>query len=329
VTTPTYPDAEGPPPAAGSPAGALPADALPADVVARLDAVPLFRSRPRVVTPLPGGLTNQNYRVDVAGRAYVARLSSPTGALLAIDRAAEHANSVAAAAVGVAPAVVGYVPAAGVLVVEWVAGRTFTGQDVADGAHLARIAATCRRLHAGPRFGSDFDMFTLQRYYLGVVRGRGFRLPPRYLDFMPVVDRIRSALAVRPLPTVPCHNDLLAANIIDDGDRLWFIDYEYSGNNDPCFELGNIASEAELPLEQLEALVTAYFGCPSRSLIARARLLGLMSQYGWTLWASIQDAVSTLGVDFWSWGMARYERAVADFDGPDLARLLQEVGADP
>lgn len=298
----------------------------PSDTVSsRLAAVPLFAGREIDAVPLLGGLTNQNFRVHVDGRDYVARLSNPSGALLAIDRRAEYENSVAAAASGAAPAVAGYAPDAGVLVVEWVAGRTLTDDDVRDVAMLRRVAAACRRLHAGPRFVSDFDMFDIQSRYLAVVREHGFRMPAGYVDHLPLVERIRAALAVRPEPTVPCNNDLLPANLIDDGERVWLIDYEYSGNNDPCFELGNIWSEADLSIDHLEELVTAYYGRPSRSRTARARLLGLMSKYGWTLWASIQDGASPLDFDFWSWGQDKYHRAVAEFEGPDLSRLIEEV----
>ena len=138
---------------------------------------------------------------------------------------------------------------------------------------------------------------------------RGFRLPARYLDLMPQADRIAAALAVRRGPTVPCNNDLLAANFIDDGDRLWVIDYEYGGNNDACFELGNIWSESR-PRRSTTSrlLVDSYYGRRLRHKVARARLLGLMSNYGWTLWASIQDAVSPIDFDFWSWGMEKYDR---------------------
>jgi thiamine kinase-like enzyme len=307
-------------------AGAGTAGAVPSPAVdARLDAVPLFAGRARTVVPLPGGLTNQNFRVSVEGRDYVARLSSPSGSLLAIDRDAEYRNSLAAAASGVAPPVAGYAPHAGVLVVEWVHGRTLTEADVRDEVTLTRIAEAVRRLHAGPRFCSDFDMFALQRQYLSVVRERGFKLPAGYLDHMPAVERIEAALAVRAEPTVPCNNDLLPANLIDDGTRLWLIDYEYSGNNDACFELGNIWSESALADEQLEVLVTTYYGRRSRGKLARARLLGLMSKYGWTLWASIQDGASDLDFDFWSWGLEKYDRAVAEFEGPDLLRLMEEV----
>jgi thiamine kinase-like enzyme len=255
----------------------------------------------------------------------VLRLSTPQSALLAIDREWEYRNALAAAASGVGPAIAAYLRGAGVLVVEWIEARTFTEPDLDDSAVLTRIAQTCVRLHAGPRFVNDFDMFVIQAGYLELVRQRGFRLPPRYTDFMPQVEQIQQALSVRDEGRVPCHNDLLAANIMDDGERTWFIDYEYAGNNDPCFELGNIWSEASLGPDRLGDLVVGYYGYESPAKLARARLLGLMSKYGWMLWASIQDSTSDVEFDFWSWGLEKYERAVAEFDGPEFATLITDV----
>jgi thiamine kinase-like enzyme len=292
---------------------------------ATLDRLPEFRGLSREVTQLPGGLTNRIYRVTSSARTVVARLAAGKSDLLAIDRYAECYNAKAAAHAGVGPAVLACEPAAGVGVVAWIEGRTFESADLDDSTQLARVAATCARLHQGPRFANDFDMFAIQRQYLGVVHARDLRLPPRYLDFMPQVDRIRTALAVRDEGTVPCHNDLLAANIMDDGERIWFIDYEYAGNNDPCFELGNIWSESSLGPDRLEELVVGYYGRRSTAKLARARLLALMSKYGWTLWASIQDGVSDVDFDFWSWGMEKYERAVAEFDSSEFSRLIEEV----
>jgi thiamine kinase-like enzyme len=313
------------------------ADTPPREVtpqeLARLRAVPVFAAGVLQVQDLPGGLTNRILKVTTGDEArYVARLSEPGASLLSVDRDAEEHDSRAAAAAGVAPEVVGRVVdgpgRTGVLVVRWLRARTWTAADLGDEANLRRLAATCRRLHAGPRFVRDFDMFALQRRYLAIVRDRGFRLPARYEEFLPAAEAIRRALATRPVRMVPCHNDLLPANVLDDGERLWIVDYEYAGNGDPWFELGNAWSEASLPAELLEPLVTAYLGRPSRALVARARLLGLMSKYGWTLWASISAAIAEVDFDFWSWGMEKYERAVAEFDGPDLPRLLDEVIRD-
>jgi thiamine kinase-like enzyme len=315
-------------------AGAAPSDVSGEDrisgpdddmLAAALERIPGLRGRPYVASRLEGGLTNRSYRLDVAdGHAIVVRLSGKSS-LLAIDRQAECHNATAAAGVGVGPAVLLCEPGFGVAAFAWIDGRTLEDDDLHDPAVLERVAALCRRLHAGPRFATDFDMFEIQARYRGVVRDEGFRLPPNYDSFVDQVGLIRTALTARPMPTVPCHNDLLAANILDDGSRLWFIDYEYAGNNDPCFELGNIWSEAALEPELLDVLVDAYFGRHSPALIARARLLALMAKYGWALWAAIQDGVSAVDFDFWSWGMEKYERAVAEFEAPVFHRLLQDV----
>jgi len=295
-------------------------------VAAALDRLPQFRGQSGAIEPLPGGLTNRIFKVTpTSGPPVVARIAADKSALLAIDRHAECHNAEAAARAGVGPSVLYCKPAEGVTIVEWIAGRTFVPTDLDDSTQLARIAATCRRLHQGPRFANDFDMFVIQREYLAAVLEHGYRLPTRYLDFMPQTELIRAALAAQRVETVPCHNDLLAGNIMDDGDRIWFIDYEYAGNNDPCFELGNIWSESTLPPERLDELVSAYYGHLSTAKVARARLLALMSKYGWTLWASIQDAVSEVDFDFWAWGMEKYERAVAEFDGPELSRLIADA----
>jgi thiamine kinase-like enzyme len=168
-------------------------------------------------------------------------------------------------------------------------------------------------------------MFLIQKRYLGLVQDRGFRLPEGYVDYAPHVRRIEEAMAVRDEGTVPCNNDLLAENFIDVGDGFRLIDYEYSGNNDACFELGNVWSESNLALEQLDELVAHYYGRPLANKVARARLWGLMSKYGWTLWAPIQDGVSDIDFDFWGWGMEKYDRAVPEFEGSDFERLLEDV----
>ncbi len=278
------------------------------------------------VEPLAGGLTNTNYKVTTGGGdAYVVRISGKDTGLLAIDRANEVHNTISASECGVGAQFVASLPEHDALVLEFIRGAVLSADDLRRGDRLTLVADACRRLHAARPFRADFDMFDIQRGYIEVVQARGFRLPDRYLDFEPQVRVLEQAMRIRPEATVPCNNDLLAENFIDIGGSLRLIDYEYSGNNEPCFELGNVWSESNLTLDQLEELVTAYFGRPLRNKVARARLWGLMSKYGWTLWASIQDGISDLDFDFWGWGMEKYERAVAEFDGPDFERLLAEV----
>jgi thiamine kinase-like enzyme len=293
-----------------------------------LDWVPSLAGHPRTAEELPGGLTNRNYKVTTPDGVFVARVWSAGSELLAIDRGSEYRNSVIAADAGVGAPVIEYRPGDGVLVIGYIQGRTLTNADVTLPANLARIARACRRLHSGGRFGNDFDMFDIQRRYAAVVRDRGFRVPRGYHDLMPQFQAIKQALAVRDEGTVPCNNDLLAGNFIDDGERIWLIDYEYSGNNDPCFELGNIAAECRLSPAALAALVTSYYGRPLRNKIARARLLGLAGKYGWTLWGAIQSAASPLDFDFWSWAMERFDGAAEGLTAAGFPALLDEATRD-
>jgi thiamine kinase-like enzyme len=293
------------------------------------DRTASLAARPRTVTELPGGLTNRNYKVSTPAGTFVARISDGGGELLAIDRDCEYRNAVTAAAAGAGPPVIEYRPEDRLLVIAYLTGRTLGPADVTAAPNIPRIAHACRLLHAGARFGNDFDMFDIQRRYREVARSRGFAIPAGYDDLMPQLQGAQTALAVRAEATVPCHNDLLAANFIDDGDRIWLIDYELSGNNDACFELGNIAAESHLDDDALAALVAAYYGEPRPSKVARARLLGgLVGMYGWTLWGAIQHAASPIDFDFWSWATERFEGAAAGFTADGYLALLEEVARD-
>ena len=301
---------------------------MSAELDALFDRTKSLAAKPRTVSELSGGLTNRNYKVTTPDGTFVARISSDGSELLAIDRDCEYRNSVAAAAAGAGAPVVEYRPEDCLLVIGYIEGRTLGAADVAAAGNIARIAEACRRLHSGGRFGNDFDMFDIQQRYRSVAQSRGFRIPAGYDDLRPQVSAAARALAARPAWTVPCHNDLLAANFIDDGDRIWLIDYELSGNNDACFELGNIGAESRLSADALAELVTAYYARPRRSMIARARLLGLVGMYGWTLWGAIQHAASPIDFDFWPWAMERFEGAARGFTARDFGTLLEDVQRD-
>ena len=292
-----------------------------------LEAVPELHGATEV-EPLAGGLTNTNYKVTTPGGCYVVRISGKDSGLLAIDRENEAYNTRCAAESGVGAPLVAAVPEHDALVLEFLEGEVLSSELLRRGDRIGLVADACRRLHNGPRFLHDFDMFEIQRGYIGVVQERGFRLPDRYLEFEPQVRALESAMRVRAEQTVPCNNDLLAENFIDVGDELRLIDYEYSGNNEPSFELGNVWSESNLSLAQLEELVAHYYGRPLQNKVARARAWGLMSKYGWTLWGSIQVGISDLDFDFWGWAMEKYDRAIEEFHGPAFEQLLADVQRD-
>ena len=292
---------------------------------ALFEAIDVLRGRPREVSRLEGGLTNENLKVTTPEGAYVVRRWTSDAALLGIDRDAEHLNSIAAAEAGVGAPVVDYRPDLGAMVVRFLEGSTWDNQSFDRAGSPTRAGRAIRQLHEGPRFVGDFDMFARRRRYLRLIRDNGYWLPDGYSDHEDRLEQVRRALGTT--ATVPCNNDLLAANFIDDGEKLWLIDYEYSGNNDACFELGNTATECGFSSEQADAYVEAYFGIPTRADLARVRLQALCSEYGWSLWGFIQAAASPIDYDFEGWGMERYEKAVATFRGPDLPRLLTLVAS--
>ncbi len=279
----------------------------------------------REVSVLPGGLTNHNYRVRTATQDVVVRISPPSTDLLAVDREHEWHNSLAAASVGVGAPVVDYVPNRGVLVVAYLPGRTYTAGDV--GENLPRLAAALRRLHAGPPFASRFDMFEVQRRYAAIVAEHGLPLPDGYAALEPGARRLEAALRRSPERLVPCHNDLLAANIIDDGGDLRLIDYEYSGMNEPAFELGNLVNESQLDRDHLAELVDAYYGRLDDRLLARAELWGLAGRWAWTLWGVIQHGVSDVDHDFEAFTTERLELTLAGFADPRFDTLLEAAAA--
>jgi thiamine kinase-like enzyme len=290
-------------------------------------AMPAWHGRAVVAAPIAAGLTNANFRVEVDGRPYFVRIPGPGTDLLAVDRANEAFNTRAAAEAGAGASVIAVLEDPAALILDWLPGRTMSAAAFQEAGMPERIAAVLRRLHGGPRFRDDFDMVRLSRFYLGVVDDRDIRIPAGYRDRLPDVERIGAALAARPGATVPCHNDLLAENYLDDGARLWIVDYEYSGNNDPTFELGNTAQELGFDADRQEALARAYFGAVDASTLARMRLQMIMSDVGWTLWAAIQARISPIDFDFWGWAIERWDRAEAKLRGPEFEGWLRATAA--
>ena len=277
------------------------------------------------ITPLSGGLTNANFKVEVAGTPYFVRVPGAGTDLLAVNRDNEVHNSRAAFVAGVGPKVLYHLPETNVMVLEFLHGQTMSKDSLNEPGMPTRMAQSIRKLNEGPRFLLDFNMFRLTEYYLSLCKERDIQIPDGYLDRIPAMGRIEKAMSVNPLPTVPCNNDLLAENYIDDGKQLWLIDYEYSGNNDPTFELGNTCQEMQFNDEQIAEVCAAYFGEAKSKLIARMKLNMIMSDVGWGLWAAIQAKISTIKFDFWGWAIERWGRAVEKMDSDEFEGWMREV----
>ncbi len=294
------------------------------EVVAKIED---WKGKDISIQHLSGGLTNTNYKVKVDGKAFFIRVAGEGTELLAIDRKNEFHSSKTAERAGVGPKVLYHLPEYNVMVLEFLQGITMSKESLNAPGMPKRMADSIKRFHAAERLLLDFNMFRLTEYYLGLCKERKIKIPDGYLERMDTVAQIEKAMSVKPLATVPCNNDLLAENYIDDGNQLWLIDYEYSGNNDPTFELGNTCQEMQFNEEQIAEICLAYFGAVSADKIARMKLNMVMSDVGWGLWAAIQANISTIDFDFWGWATERWGRAVEKMDSAEFPVWMKAVQA--
>jgi len=299
------------------------------DIDAVLAALAPLRGRPVSWRPLAGGLSHHVYRVDAGPDSYVLRVLEPAvhAAGLGIEPALEVANTVAAARSGVGPRVFAVLPEVPALLIEYLEGQTLSAAGVPP--RLVPVAAACRRLHAGPRFANDFDIRARLDQLLDVCARHDLAPPAGYADRLSTVDDVAAALRHDPPPAVPCHNDLLPENLIDTGAAVRIVDYQLSGNNDPTFELGDIAAEADLDPDTTAALAAAYFGpALTPALVARTRLNLLLSNTTWTLWFAVHHGLLSSpgsGFDYQGEAADKWRQACRDLDAPDLGALIDAV----
>lgn len=279
-------------------------------------------------TTLTGGLSHRVLRVEADGGTYVVRVLDPavSAAGLGIPARLEIENTVRAACSGVGPAVL-YVDG-DTMVLEYIDGVTLGQDGVRRPEMIPRLAAACRRLHAGAAFGGDFNIFRKAEELFDRCRRHDLRIPDGYGDHLPVLAAIERAMERAPLPAVPCHNDLLPENFIDDGRDIRIVDFQLSGMNDPAFELGDIAAEGDFEPGRVEALAAAYFGdAMSAALLARVRLYLLVSNITWTLWFAIHHGLlahraADAAFDYDAEAADKWDQALRDLADPDLGRLI-------
>ena len=297
-------------------------DALREGAAARVAALAIWSGRvdPQ---PLTGGITNQNFAVEDRGRRYVVRVGNDI-LVHGVVRANELAASRAAHAAGLSPGVVHAEP--GILVLDFIEGRTFTPDDIRKPANLERLVDIVRRCHRDlPQFlrgpAAMFWVFHVVRDYGHTLRDGGSRHVPLLPDLLARAARLETA--VGPIEVVFGHNDLLAANFIDDGHRLWLVDWEYAGFNSPLFDLGGLASNSEFSPEQAEQALSLYFDKPvDDRLRLRAAAMTAASLLRETMWSMVSEIHSTVDFDYTAYtaeNLRRFESAYATFQAMDLA----------
>jgi thiamine kinase-like enzyme len=284
----------------------------------------LWPGRKAVITALSGGITNHNYRVDVNGVSFVLRVGGNDTTLLGIDRTVEHAASLRAAEVGVGPEVVAFVESKGWLVTRFIDGRGVPPEELRTPEGIRRVAAVMRKIHEAEEIPGRFDAHAVVDQYREEAKKHGVWIPAEFDHAHHASERIRRARG--PQPQVPCHNDLLNANFLDDGE-IRIVDWEYAGMGDRFFDLANLSVNHDFGIEEDGLLLAAYFGVERPADLAALRLMRLMSDFREAMWGVLQSGISTLDFDFRKYADKHFSRLLLAAADPDFEHYLRQASA--
>lgn len=302
---------------------------MPTDITLLLQRVPAWRDRTDITTTfLSGGITNQNYRVDVGAESFVLRIGGAKTELLGIDRANEAAATRAAAEIGVAPEVLDFVQPEGYLVTRFINARAMPPAEMREPETLQEIAHLLKKIHVLPPLRATFSPFKVVRDYDLLAREHGVTtFPENYAWLRERMTEIERAL-VSGSTRVFCHNDLLNGNFLRDSqDRIRILDWEYAGMGDPFFDLANFSAHHELTDEQCSDLLTAYLDELKPHQFARLKLMQAMSDFREAMWGVLQQGISELDFDFRGYADQFFGKLTARMDDARYAewvRMLDE-----
>jgi thiamine kinase-like enzyme len=280
----------------------------------------LWPGREATIEPLEGGITNHNFLVSVGGDRVVLRIAGKDTDVLGIDRRREEAAARMAARAGVGPEVVTYVEPEGYLVTRFIEGSPVPPDRMRTPETIGRAVGALRAIHgAGPIPGA-FDAHMVVEEYRRTAASHGVAMPEDMEWALGISGRIREARG--PQVVVPCHNDLLNANFIDDGERIRIVDWEYAGMGDRFFDLANFSINHEFGPGDDERLLAAYFGDVRPEHASSLRLMRFMSDFREAMWGVVQQAVSALDVDFVAYADQHFARLRRTEEDPAFRSAL-------
>ena len=296
------------------------------DIAAIAASIPVlqgFTGTPRRL----GGLTNRVWHLG----DHILRIPGE-GTAEYIDRANEAVAARAAAMADVSPEVLHADPGTGLMVTRFIPNTVTMSSDLfrTRSGSPARAALALRRLHgSGQTFPARFDLFQMIDDYRSLLATKSVSLPEGYMDALHDAQTVRAALDAHPRPLVPCHCDPLCENFLDTGSRMWIVDWEYSGMNDPMWDLGDLSVEAGFDAVQDRELLEAYFnGQPSPANHGRMVIYKAMCDLLWTLWGLIQHANGNPADDFLAYATTRFNRFRSLMRDPAIPAHLTAIRAD-
>jgi thiamine kinase-like enzyme len=284
----------------------------------------LWPGRELAIEPLGGGITNHNFRVQAGDETFVLRIGGRETHLLGIDRGHEEQATRVAAAAGVGPEVCRFLPDEACLVTRFIRGRPVPVEEMRSPRNIARVAAALRRIHDGPPVPGEFDAHRVVTSYRDTAAARGGEPPADYDEMLTVARRIAALRG--PQPAVPCHNDLLNANFLDDGE-IRIVDWEYAGMGDRFFDLANFAVNHELDTDGERGLLEAYFGEARAADLDALHAMRFMSDFREAMWGVVQGAVSELDFDFAGYAAEHFARMRRTAEAPAFRAWLDGAAA--
>ena len=286
----------------------------------------LWPGRQARVSELGGGITNRNFKVHVGDEVFVLRMGGAKTDLLGIDRAVEYAAGKRAFEVGVGPEVVAFVPEEGWLVARFIEGRPITPTEMRSPSMLTRVAFALRAFHDGPPIPGRFNAWAVVDAYRATAEAHAVEMPGEFRRARAIAERIRAARGVN--PGVPCHNDLLNANFLDDG-QIRIVDWEYAGMGDRFFDLANFSVNHEFGVDDDRQLLHAYFDQVNERDIASLRLMRFMSDFREAMWGVLQSGISDLDFDFMGYAGKHFARLEKTASEPAFEDYFAELGSRP
>ncbi|HEX7541652.1 MAG TPA: choline kinase family protein [Anaerolineales bacterium] len=275
-------------------------------------------------TPLGGGITNCNFRIDVGGEAFVLRIAGADTELLGINREYEYAANLAAGKLGIAPEVFYFIQPEGYLVTRFITGRPILPEEICQPENIRRVMDVVRKIHSMPEIPGNFDVFRIVADYSEIVRRYQVAFPQ---DFNWLIERMQAAekaLNTHPLTPCPCHNDLLNANFLTNG-QLYVLDWEYAGMGDIFFDLANFSDHHKLTDKQDRWLLKCYFEEVTPNQWAHLKIMKIMSDLREATWALVQIGISKLDFDFRDYADKFFGRVIEKIQNPQWNEWLKEV----
>jgi len=291
------------------------------EVIAR---VPIWQGASDLtVTPLEGGITNRNYRVDAKGKSYVLRISDTRSSILGIKREYEYRTQTIAGELGIAPDVVAFIEPEGYLVTKFIEGRPIPAEELRQPQNLARVASILNEIHAMPSIPGVFSPFMVVRNYAKIAREHHVSFPEKFDWLISQMNDAEAAMMNTSRVQRPCHNDLLNGNFLF-ANKLYILDWEYAGMGDVFFDLANFSNNHELSENEDHFLLDCYFGSVSSQAIAHMKIMKIMSDFREAMWGLVQVRISDLDFDFLDYANKHFYRLLQNALNPNWDSWLKE-----